>query len=412
MIKFRCSKCGQSYKGPDDYIGKTLKCKKCGHPELITKDNAFCLENDANDLVHGEHDTAGIFSFIDNDNLSGAPINKMPASESLLPAIKSSPAAPNNRSTSLTDKKRLLIGGGIVLLILLAGFFLFRDTWEVDNFEIIIDLEREASDHAFEHSFEQAIIAYDELFSFVESKAITIDTLLDVIDRARISYEEITKVYEDKLYQSCSSLMQEADGLEKQGEYQRCIGVLKDANEIASTDVIDSERLKNIVRRSSTIIDRLKSEITRINKEREAETRRWEEQQRAEAEARRNWIEEESKRKAKEAANRTNSIKDAAGKWMTAWISGRPSEWEPLTSPDLASYMRKSLGRVSGSPSTPDGFRISYWEFRRIDVLEANRRVRVQYSLKWSDSYSNPKESLLWVYLNDMDGRWVVVGTL
>ena len=39
MIKFSCSKCGQSYKVPNDYIGKTVKCKKCGHPEQITANN-------------------------------------------------------------------------------------------------------------------------------------------------------------------------------------------------------------------------------------------------------------------------------------------------------------------------------------------------------------------------------------
>ena len=31
MIEFKCEKCGSLYKVKDEYAGKQVRCKKCGH---------------------------------------------------------------------------------------------------------------------------------------------------------------------------------------------------------------------------------------------------------------------------------------------------------------------------------------------------------------------------------------------
>jgi len=31
MIGFKCEQCGSDYKVKDDYAGKQVRCKKCGH---------------------------------------------------------------------------------------------------------------------------------------------------------------------------------------------------------------------------------------------------------------------------------------------------------------------------------------------------------------------------------------------
>ena len=35
MIEFKCQKCDSLYKVKDEYAGKQVRCKKCGHVTLI-----------------------------------------------------------------------------------------------------------------------------------------------------------------------------------------------------------------------------------------------------------------------------------------------------------------------------------------------------------------------------------------
>ena len=246
MIKFRCSKCGKSYKAPDNYIGKALKCKKCGHHEQITADSVLFLDEDPHEQVEKAHETAEILKLAQAETHADNVSDKTSIVESYRPLEEYPPPTLISRINIFSDTKRLLIVGGIVIVVLLVCLLMFRDTWEVDNFDKIIQLEKEADQYVNEKSFENAIIKYNELFALINDNTLVIDTLTRRVDRARISSEEVKALYENRLHQSCISLIQEADELEKQENYQGCVVKLRDANDIASTDIIDSQLLRTL----------------------------------------------------------------------------------------------------------------------------------------------------------------------
>lgn len=50
MIEFKCKHCDSLYKVKDDYAGKQVRCKKCGHVtviEAIEADNNLMPDFDA-----------------------------------------------------------------------------------------------------------------------------------------------------------------------------------------------------------------------------------------------------------------------------------------------------------------------------------------------------------------------------
>ena len=51
MIKFDCFKCGHSYRVPDQYAGKRVRCKECGEINLIPsveRETVSCGDSVAN----------------------------------------------------------------------------------------------------------------------------------------------------------------------------------------------------------------------------------------------------------------------------------------------------------------------------------------------------------------------------
>ena len=275
MIKFSCSKCGQSYKVPNDYIGKTVKCKKCGYPEQITANNSFLIKEDTERGVSkGTASFDGLSDLLQNDAFSGDSVDK---------PSKVSSASPMGVKRTLTNRKKILMGSGIAIVILAIAFFTFRDTWEVDNFDHIVRLEREAREYAAAGSFEEAINKYNELFLFVKDRSIELDMLANIVGRAELSYEDTKVLYEKRLYHSCVTLMEEADGLEQQWELVNSVQKHREIMRLSSNDLVGSKRLRNLGNQSRMKQNRLNDEVAKLRKEEEEERRlREEEKHRAE----------------------------------------------------------------------------------------------------------------------------------
>ena len=45
MIKFTCSSCAQSYRVPDQYAGKRVRCKSCKHINTIPGEETVTLDS-------------------------------------------------------------------------------------------------------------------------------------------------------------------------------------------------------------------------------------------------------------------------------------------------------------------------------------------------------------------------------
>ena len=155
MITFKCSGCGVKVTAADDAAGKRGKCKTCGAVNTIPSRSTTSSISITTATKKRQADTT--------DYLAGSQPR-----EPVHPAVKF-----------------MLIGGGVLIAGILVYFWLFRDTWEIDNSSRIQELAREAVVLRANGQLQDAITKSQLLLDLVGGRTLRDEKLAYVIANAK-----------------------------------------------------------------------------------------------------------------------------------------------------------------------------------------------------------------------------------
>lgn len=167
MIQFQCQ-CGKQYKVSEEYAGKKVRCKKCS-------------------------DTIRVPS-PEKEELSLVPEARIePQHTSTYPIQADSPPEDSSDSVNGGLPKPLILSFvvlGVILVGLLLYVFVFRDTWENDNYQHISQMIRDSKQHYDYEEFDEGLKKYDELVAFIGDRELKREQL-------NSEYSDICNTFEE-----------------------------------------------------------------------------------------------------------------------------------------------------------------------------------------------------------------------
>lgn len=218
MIKFSCPKCGKRFKVPDEHAGKKGKCPECKDSILIP--GIKSKEQDTSpskQIIKFRCQTCGgqveAPEALKGKNIlcpncdSNIEVPQKEISEEKKPSLDELLLEkPTKEKSNITEETRTpklvwyLVGATAVFLVILVLYaFFLRDTWEIDNYRKISNIEGKASSLVYSGELEKALEKYNELFQFVGERKLKTKDLRQLISDAKQEYSNIksrwVKVY-------------------------------------------------------------------------------------------------------------------------------------------------------------------------------------------------------------------------
>ena len=185
MIKFRCSSCSQKIGVPDEYAGKNVKCPNCGTVNSVPIPDPTQTEEPAND----NHNDPSGFGFT-GELLEHEKDTIKPSTDS---------QQPQNRTDAEGYSPGIKIAFGccgvgfLSLLILLLWAFVFRDTWEIDNWDEISNMCDSVQQLTRDGQYKEALAEYEEVLAFVGTRELKQDGLRRDLIEVQESCESLKK---------------------------------------------------------------------------------------------------------------------------------------------------------------------------------------------------------------------------
>ena len=264
MIKFRCSSCNQKIGVPEKYAGKNVKCPKCQCDNLaptieimdpVLSNGQMCID-DSNGI--GDFDLFADISEQDIDTSNFVNRKKaVPANESNL---------------SQCNYWIWFVAGSVAILFIcfLIWAFLLRDTWEVDNYDTIVQLADDASMQILAGSPKEGLELYEELFDLIGDRKLKITNLQavykeskDNYDSVKLRWRDVYKPMQDKqreienlisTFQYSDAIKQCNTFLEKSGKYKHDPAVKRAVDYFHTLRVKSEEGLKQEIKNEKEII--------------------------------------------------------------------------------------------------------------------------------------------------------------
>jgi len=190
MIKFYCSNCNQKLGVPKGNGGGTCKCTKCGESIRIPLLSEEFNENQSNmykenpsefsDLGSNFDDDSGFDSNIDIDDIDNHVVEKK---------------LDIQQDNSVLPKWAWCFIGvfGLFFVSFMLWLVALRDTWETDNYAELSQLISDVQNHVSKKDSDNAIIKYDQLYSFIDNRQLKSKYLSEDYALLEIEYLRIKK---------------------------------------------------------------------------------------------------------------------------------------------------------------------------------------------------------------------------
>ena len=250
-IRFICKHCGKVLKVDIKYVGRKGKCPKCGKLNVITKEEKTELSFEQ----HGRNS----YKQLTACSICQYPIPKGEAEYTLdhkmvCSLCKSLCSEDNGRKyqASLKGKRRVLqlLDKTLILSFIMCyvGFclymFVFRDTWEADNFQRISQMISQAESLAQSERFGKSLDGYNAVFKLVEYRKIKGEDFKKVLEKAKNDCRQVKTKYENEVLPTLQKLDEEASGFLNYHQYSEAIRIY---NKILENDPRDSGKIRSFL---------------------------------------------------------------------------------------------------------------------------------------------------------------------
>jgi len=204
MIEFYCAYCRGTIKVRDEMAGRRGKCPKCAAVNTVPQPKAsqekLVLPHDAEsggssilltDFVEypdasepQTHGSSILFDLPEPEPIS----DEEPAGGSPAAIGAGVRAADRKARRPMPPAVKYAILAGMVPVVALVAWLFLRDTWERDNKNRIVTLEKQADALHYEERLEEAVRKYQALFDLVRDRKIKDQGLRIVLRKAREDY--------------------------------------------------------------------------------------------------------------------------------------------------------------------------------------------------------------------------------
>ena len=188
-----------------------------------------------------------------------------------------------SKATGISSEAKIIIALVSLVTLVIGPFllwvFVFRDTWEIDNWGKISQMSDSVQQLIWNNKLEEGVAKYDELLAFIGDRELKQDALRRDLQEAKEIAEPVRrKVNEAKNLERLRSLEERAKAFAESGEIRRAVEAYREALDLIRKADSENPKFANAIRRISRPKQQLEKQLAAAQQRREEERKRREQE--------------------------------------------------------------------------------------------------------------------------------------